>query len=70
MKERSLGGSKFWVLIVDDYSDYIWGRLFNKRSDLSDNVMQILKKYSCKERKSSTSDLTMQVKTNHWRRDA
>ena len=23
MKERSLGGSKFWALIVDDYSDYM-----------------------------------------------
>ena len=44
MKERSLGGSKFWALIVDDYSDYMWGRFFNKKSDLSDNVMPILKK--------------------------
>ena len=44
MKERSLGGSKFWALIVDDYSDYMWGRFFNKKSDLSENVMPILKK--------------------------
>jgi hypothetical protein len=22
MKERSIGGSKFWALIVDDYTDY------------------------------------------------
>ena len=43
MKERSLGGSKFWALIVDDYSDYLWGRFFNKKSDLSENVMPIFK---------------------------
>ena len=44
MKEKSLGGSKFLALIVDDNSDYIWGRFFNKKLDLSDNVMPILKK--------------------------
>ena len=44
MKMRSLGGSKFWALIVDDYSDYMWVRLFQKKSDLSKNIIPILKK--------------------------
>jgi hypothetical protein len=24
IKERSIGGAKFWALIVDDYTDYCW----------------------------------------------
>ena len=44
MKARSLVGSKFWALIVDDYSDFMWGGFFNKKSDLSNNMMLILKK--------------------------
>ena len=29
---------------MNDYSDYMWGRFFNKESELSDNVVPILKK--------------------------
>ena len=24
IKDKSYGGSRFWVLIVDDYTDYCW----------------------------------------------
>ena len=30
-----MGGFKFWALIVDDCSDYMWGRFFNKKSELN-----------------------------------
>jgi hypothetical protein len=32
-KERSIGGAKFWVLIVDDYTDYCWS--FVLKNDLN-----------------------------------
>ena len=43
MKMRSLGGSKFWVLIVNDFSVYMWGISFQKKSDLSKKIIPILK---------------------------
>ena len=43
MKSRSLGGYKFWALVVDDFSDHIWGEFFNKKYDLSKNIVPILK---------------------------
>jgi hypothetical protein len=33
IKERSIGGAKFWVLIVDDYTDYCWS--FVLKNDLN-----------------------------------
>ena len=44
MKSTSLGGSKFWALVVDDFPDYMWENFFNKKSDLSKNIIPILKK--------------------------
>ncbi len=43
MKNRSLGGSKFWALVVDNFSDCILGKFFSKKSDLSKNIIPILK---------------------------
>lgn len=43
MKNRSLGGSKFWALVVDDHTDFLWGKFFSKKSDLSKNILPILK---------------------------
>ena len=46
---RSLGDSKFWALIVDDYFDYMLGRIFQKKSDLRKNITPVLKKLFVKE---------------------
>ena len=43
MQTRSLGNSKFWTLIVGDYSDHLWENFYDKKSDLSNNTMPILK---------------------------
>ncbi len=43
MKNRNLGGSKFWALVVDDFSDFLWGKFSSKKSDLSKNIIPILK---------------------------
>jgi hypothetical protein len=34
IKTASLGGSKFWLLIVDDYTSMKWSRFLKKKDDL------------------------------------
>ena len=43
-RKKKLGMLQIWALIVDDFSDYMQGRFFNKKSELGDNIMPILKK--------------------------
>jgi hypothetical protein len=31
IKDRSIDGAKFWVLIVDDYTDYCWSFVLKKK---------------------------------------
>jgi transposase InsO family protein len=42
IKERSFGGSKFWALIVDDYSDYCWSFVVKNKSDLKTRIKTLL----------------------------
>jgi hypothetical protein len=34
IRDESYGGSRFWVLLVDDYTDYCWSILLKHKSDL------------------------------------
>ena len=43
IKKRSYGGSKFWVLIVDDFTKMKWSLFLKKKSELSDKVVPFLK---------------------------
>jgi hypothetical protein len=42
IKERSLGGAKFWALIVDDYSEYCWRFVMKNKSDLKTRIKTLL----------------------------
>jgi len=42
IKERSLGGAKFWPLVVDDFSDYCWSFVMKDKSDLKHKVKTLL----------------------------
>jgi hypothetical protein len=42
IKERSIGGEKFWALIVDDYTDYCWNFMLKNKSDLKVKIMTLL----------------------------
>lgn len=43
----SLGGSKFWILIVDQYSRYKKSVFVKYKSQLSEEVMNVVRKYRC-----------------------
>ena len=43
IKKRSYGGSKFWVLIMDDYTKMKWSIFLEKKSELTDKVIPFLK---------------------------
>ena len=42
IRDESYGGSRFWVLLVDNYTDYCWSIFLNKKSYLKDKVMTLL----------------------------
>jgi hypothetical protein len=42
IKERSFSGAKFWVLIVNDYSDYCWSFIMKNKSDLKTRIKTLL----------------------------
>jgi hypothetical protein len=41
-RDESYGGSCFWALLVDDYSDYCWSIFLKNKSDLKSKVMTLL----------------------------
>ena len=43
IKRRSYGGSKFWVLIVDDFTKMKWSIFLKNKSELTDKVIPFLK---------------------------
>jgi hypothetical protein len=43
IKERSFAGTKFWALIVDDYSDYCWSFVMKNKSDLKTRIKTLLR---------------------------
>ena len=43
IKKRSYGGSKFWVLIVDDFTKMKWSLFLKNKSELTDKVLLFLK---------------------------
>ena len=40
---QSLGGSKYWLVLLDDASDYCWSMFLKKKSELSERVIPWIK---------------------------
>ena len=51
VKTESFGGSKFWLLVLDDASDYCWSYFLKKKSDLSLTVRGLIKDLKMKYKK-------------------
>ena len=43
VRERSLGGSKFWLLVVDDATDMSWSMFLKQKSELSKHMITFVK---------------------------
>ena len=43
IKHQSLGGSKFWLLIIDDATDYCWSYFMKKKNETSQMVRFLIK---------------------------
>ena len=43
IKYTSQGGKNHWILLVDDYSKYVWSMFVKKKSDLAETVKETLK---------------------------
>jgi transposase InsO family protein len=42
IKERSIGGAKFWDLIFNDYTDYCWSFVLKNKLDLKVKIKTLL----------------------------
>jgi hypothetical protein len=43
IKGASFGGSKFWALIIDDFSSYCWSYFLKKKDELKGKVVELIK---------------------------
>ncbi len=52
VKGRSYGGSKFWILIVDEAKDMKWSFFVKKKNELAEKVFGLIKQlrmqYECR----------------------
>ena len=44
VNHRSLGGSEYMVLIVDDYTKYQWCKFLKKKSEMASETIEVIKK--------------------------
>jgi hypothetical protein len=45
VKVPSIGGNQFWLLVMDEYSGYLWSFFFRHRSDLMVTLTAFVKKF-------------------------
>jgi len=52
VKSKSLGGLKFWLLIIDDATDFCWSFFLKKKGDLSKIVRELINDLKAKIQKT------------------
>jgi hypothetical protein len=52
VKAKSFGGSKFWLLVVDDCTDVAWSAFLNKQSDQVERLITLIKELAIKDKVS------------------
>jgi len=48
IKKKSIGGAKFWHLVVDDCTDFCWSFFLKKKSDQVDLILDLIKDVKAK----------------------
>ena len=51
IKEKSYGGSKFWLLVVDDCTDVCWSAFLKTKSELKNRMLRFVKTLQSQEGK-------------------
>jgi hypothetical protein len=54
VKGTSFGGAKFWVLVVDNFTDKCWSFFVKQRSQLPEQVVLLIKKLRSDQRYTIT----------------
>ena len=49
IRNSSFGGSKYWLLIVDEATDYSWSEFLSYKSDLGDRLIKLIKEINATE---------------------
>ena len=69
MMTKSIGGSSYWILCVDEWSKKKWSFFVKHKSELADTVVGLIKNYMRMERfrkwKCFMSDATMRARIKH-----
>ena len=53
IRGESYGGTKFWVLVLDDCTDYCWSFFLRNKSDLKYKVVNVIKELNGMDKKVS-----------------
>ena len=48
VRKPSLGGAKFWLVVMDDNSDFLWSFFLKRKSDQVDVMMKLLQDLKAK----------------------
>ena len=48
IKQQSYAGSKFWLLIVDDRTDYCWSYFMKKKCEVGENLLSLMNELKAK----------------------
>jgi hypothetical protein len=59
--DSSYGGSKFWALIVDDYTDFCWSIFLKNKSDLKEKLFSLLTDLKIAEVSSTSIATTLEA---------
>jgi len=43
VKHKSSGGNKFWLMILDDATDFVWSMFLKSKSELSSKTIGFIK---------------------------
>ena len=42
VRDKSYGGGKHWLLVLDDSTDVCWSRILKKKSDLCEKMLELI----------------------------
>jgi len=50
IQNKSIGGSKFWLLVLDDATDYCWSIPLKSKDEVSEKMIELIKELKDKHK--------------------